>query len=83
MLKKLINNYAFEKTKHLELSDTFLEHSQIFSDSFQILKALGQAISIVVFAIGFPIFAIIASYKKWWGLQSIAVQYTQLEQKRW
>ena len=45
MLKKLINNYAFEKTKHLELSDTFLEHSQIFSDSFQILKALGQAIS--------------------------------------
>ena len=39
--------------------------------------------SIVVFAIGFPIFAIIASYKKWWGLQSIAMQYTQLEQKRW
>ena len=33
-VKKLINNYAFEKTKHLELSDTFLEHSQIFSDSF-------------------------------------------------
>ena len=46
MLKKLINNYAFEKFKHLELSDTILEHSQIFSDSIQILQALGQAISI-------------------------------------
>ena len=44
MLKKIINNYAFEKFKHLELSDTILEHSQIFSDSIQILKALGQAI---------------------------------------
>ena len=43
MLKKLINNYAYEKTKHLELSDTFLEHSQIFSDSIWILQALGQA----------------------------------------
>ena len=30
ILKKIINNYAFEKTKHLELSDSFLEHSQIF-----------------------------------------------------
>ena len=49
MLKKLINNYAFEKTKHLELSDSFLEHSQIFSDSILILQALGQANSIVTF----------------------------------
>ena len=45
MLKKLVNNYAYEKFKHLELSDTILEHSQIFSDSIQILQALGQAIS--------------------------------------
>ena len=44
MLKKLVNNYAYEKFKHLELSDTILEHSQIFSDSIQILQALGQAI---------------------------------------
>ena len=43
MLKKLINNYAFEKFKHLELSDTILEHSQNFSDSIKILQALGQA----------------------------------------
>ena len=42
MLKKLINNYAFEKFKHLELSDSILEHSQIFSDSIKILQALQQ-----------------------------------------
>ena len=44
MLKKLVNNYAYEKFKHLELSYTILEHSQIFSDIIQILQALGQAI---------------------------------------
>ena len=32
-VKKLINNYTFEKTKHLELSDTISGHSQIFSDT--------------------------------------------------
>ena len=47
MLKKLVNNYAYEKFKHLELSDTILEHSQIFSDSIQILQALGQATSLL------------------------------------
>ena len=42
MLKKLINNYAFEKTKHLELSDTFLEHRQIFQIVFRYLKHLDR-----------------------------------------
>ena len=32
-VKKLINNYTFDKSKHLELSDYILGHSQIFSDT--------------------------------------------------
>ena len=32
-VKKLINNYTFDKSNHLELSDSILGLSQIFSDT--------------------------------------------------
>ena len=42
-VKKVINNYNFDKSKHLELSDSIFGLSQIFLDTIYILEALGQA----------------------------------------
>ena len=41
-----INYYTFDKSNHLELSDSILGHSQIFSDTIQIVEAHGQAICV-------------------------------------
>ena len=46
-----INFYTFDKSKHLELSDSILGHSQFFSDTILILAALGQAISLSQFSL--------------------------------
>ena len=42
MLKNLINNYAFEKNKHLELYDSFLNIAKFFQIVFRYLKHLDR-----------------------------------------